>query len=130
MIKVVCAIVINTDKKVLLAQRSSSMDHKGMWEFPGGKVKDGESYHNAIEREIMEELNINIKAIETLSSVHWSYGKKNIELIPICCRLEGGEIELKEHAQVSWFTFSELGDKEDLLEADKEILKELVPILG
>ena len=60
MIEVACAIIIEKEK-VLVTQRSESMPHALKWEFPGGKVKEGETPESCIGREIKEELGLEIR---------------------------------------------------------------------
>ena len=62
-IKVVAAIIDNENNEILCALRSPDMSQPNMWEFPGGKVEEGESLQAAIEREIKEELDCDIEAL-------------------------------------------------------------------
>jgi len=119
---VTCAIIEN-DGKVLCAQRSESMHLPLKWEFPGGKVEDGEDPEDCLKREIIEELGIEISIIERLpSTIHRYPGRISFELIPFLCRLVGGELYIREHRQVKWLEKSELSEI-DWAEAD-------IPILG
>ena len=120
----VCGIIINGNKRIILAKRSAQMSHAGKWEFPGGKVKENESYRQALEREILEELGLKIKPLQELEAIKWDYGDRSIELIPIVCQPLSEEIYLKEHETFGWFSFTEMMQKE-LLEADVEILPHL-----
>ena len=79
-IKVVCAIILNSEGKILMTKRSNKMKHPLMWEFPGGKVKEGENSFAALKREIMEELNVLISTKHLLKIVEWDYQEKRIEL--------------------------------------------------
>ena len=69
------------------------------WEFPGGKIENGEEEEDCIKREIMEELNITIDLITRLSPSHFDYPTFSIELIPFVANYLGGEIKLAEHKQ-------------------------------
>ena len=108
MINVTCAI-IEKDGKVLCAQRSELMNLPLKWEFPGGKVEVGETNENCIVREIEEELGLNISILDSLPPSIFQYSNsKEICLLPFICRIEAGEINLKEHKQVTWLSLSEL----------------------
>ena len=63
-VKVVAPIIENENNEILCALRSPNMILPNQWEFPGGKVEKGESLHEAIEREIKEELSCTVKAVE------------------------------------------------------------------
>ncbi len=85
MIRVTCAIIRNEDNEVLAVQRGEKTDHPFKWEFPGGKVKEGESEEECIIREIREELSIDIVICSRMEDVDYDYGKKHILLIPFIC---------------------------------------------
>jgi 8-oxo-dGTP diphosphatase len=121
MIQVVCAVILKGEK-VLIAQRSDKMKHPLKWEFPGGKLEDGESEEQAIVREIKEELNIEIIPAEKISSHIHDYGSFKINLIAYLCDYVAGEIKLLEHQDYRFVEFGELLDF-DLAEAD-------IPVIG
>ncbi|MFB6319353.1 (deoxy)nucleoside triphosphate pyrophosphohydrolase [Saccharicrinis sp. FJH54] len=114
MLKVTCAIIIK-DQKILICKRSSKMHNGSKWEFPGGKVKDGEDLETCIVREIREELNIRVTPKQQLPS--FTSGS-TIELVPFICPGYDGQIALREHAA---FTFCALVDLNnyDLTAPDK-----------
>jgi 8-oxo-dGTP diphosphatase len=106
-IPVTCAIIFYQGK-VLAAQRSESMDLAGKWEFPGGKIENGENPEECLVREIAEELAVKIKIIQSLSPCEHSYSTgKIIRLIPFVALLETFDFHLLEHAELAW-----LGEKE------------------
>lgn len=101
-VEVSCAI-IESDGKVLVAQRAASMAHPFQWEFPGGKWEAGESAENALVREIAEELGLRIAVVEALPpSMHTYEPTKTIRLWPFRCSLLGGQLRLLEHARADW----------------------------
>ena len=105
-IPVVCAIIEQNDK-FLVAQRSQGQSNAGLWEFPGGKVHNGEDPKNALHREIDEELCIGIEIRESLESVKYDYSWISIELIPFICKLTSGVPVPVEHNQVRFIDAKE-----------------------
>jgi 8-oxo-dGTP diphosphatase len=117
MIRVSCAIIVNPSGQVLVTQRSASMHLPLKWEFPGGKIEDGETAEECLIREIKEELNIDIEITGSLSPNEHQYADKLIKLIPFICRQSDGEIVLKEHVDYKWVEVNDLLDM-DWAEAD------------
>ena len=107
-IPVTCA-VIWLEEKILCAKRSATMSQPGLWEFPGGKVEQGELPEDCLFREILEELNISIRIVIAMSPSEFSYSpEKTIRLLPFLCTWESGLIQLFEHEEVRWLTKQEL----------------------
>ena len=112
MIKVVAAL-IEKEGKYLIARRSTGDENVlGKWEFPGGKVQEGETEEHAIEREIKEEFEMDIKAIRFLTNNICEYPKKTIDLRLYECKYIRGKIHLHDHSEYKWV------DKKDLLNYD------------
>ena len=108
MITVVAALV-KKDNKYLIAKRSTGSDIVlGKWEFPGGKVKDNESEEYAIEREIKEEFEMNIKAIKFLTNNICEYSKKTIDLRLYECKYISGEFHLHDHSEYKFVDRNEI----------------------
>jgi 8-oxo-dGTP diphosphatase len=123
MIEVTCSI-IEHNNKILVTQRSEIMALPLKWEFPGGKIEKDETAEDCLIREILEELNINIKITKQLNSNTHQYSEtKIIKLIPFVCELVCGEIKLTEHANFLWLSKNELINL-DWAEADVPILNE------
>lgn len=123
MINVSCGIIIR-DNKILLAQRSELMVHPLKWEFPGGKQQNKETLENSLQRELKEELNIEIDILQPLKSVEYQYPDINIKLHPFICSYISGEINLLEHKQIAWVRPSKLLSY-DLAGADIIVAKNL-----
>lgn len=123
LIRVCCALILDKDR-VLVTQRSRQMPHPMKWEFPGGKVKEGEKPEACIRREIREELSIEVSVEEQLPSVRFRYESGALELIPFICSHLEGIIELAEHHRYRWVPLDELEDL-DWLEADVEVVQGL-----
>lgn len=121
LVKVTCAI-IEDGGRVLLAQRSDDMDLSGKWEFPGGKIREGEEPSACLIREVKEELGIDIIVREPLPPHRYSYTHISIELLPFVCSLASGSIILHEHKDAQWAK-PENAFEFDLAEADIPVLK-------
>lgn len=120
-VEVACAIIME-GQQVLVTQRSEEMPHPLKWEFPGGKLKIGETPEGCIIREIREELGVEIYVKQLLPAVKHTYLQHIVKLIPFVCRIERGEITLSEHRRYRWVHRSELGEL-DWLEADVEVVE-------
>lgn len=99
--KVTCAL-IEQYGRVLITQRSETMPQAMLWEFPGGKIEEGETEEACLVREIQEELNLSITPLQRLTPVLQTYGDKTIELIPYLCQYNSGAIRLAEHRSYHW----------------------------
>ena len=108
MIKVVAALIEKEDK-VLIAKRSTGDPNVlGKWEFPGGKVEPEENEQEAIEREIREEFELDIKAKEFLTNNVCEYPGKIVDLRLYSCDYLNGEFKLHDHSEIAWVTKDEL----------------------
>lgn len=103
MIEVVAGVIYKNNK-FLIAKRNLKKAQGGLWEFPGGKVEKGESYENALAREIKEEFNANIEVNEYIGENIHHYPEKDIKLIFYKARLLSEKIELLEHEDYKWIT--------------------------
>ena len=126
MINVTCAIIY-FDNKILVTQRSEKMKLPLKWEFPGGKLEDGESEIDCIKREIKEEINIEIEILEKISNSVYDYGTFKINLIPFISNYVSGEIILSEHKDYKLLEKNELLSL-DWAEADLPIVEELLKL--
>lgn len=123
-IPVTCALIFHLGK-VLAVQRSSSMPLPGKWEFPGGKVEEGENPEKGLIREIQEEISIQIRIFKPLKTSDYSYSPgKTIRLIPFLATWESGKIRLLEHEQLKWLERDQLFSV-DWAAADVPIVQEL-----
>ncbi len=121
---IVTAAVILEKDRVLLAQRKSDGPHGLKWEFPGGKLEEGESPEECVVREIKEELRMDIEALDVFKAVTHRYGDKNILLLAYLCRRTGGDPVPLGCRDVSWVPVEKIMDF-DLLDADLPIAKKL-----
>ncbi len=113
-LKVVCGILIWNDK-VLIGKRKLTNEHQpGKWEFPGGKMEEGETIDETIIREFKEELDIDIYPFHELRTLE----EKNIEFTPMMVRLLGGKAKLLEHDEIKFVKKNEFF-KTDLTKLSK-----------
>ena len=120
----VVAAVIKKNNKYLIAQRNRDKHFALYWEFPGGKVNNGESFDNALKREILEELSINIKIINIIASEKFKDEKINVEVHYFLCEKFDQSIKLSEHENMKWVFKKDLL-KFKLAPGDAKIIKYL-----
>ena len=125
-IRVVAAII--TDGKRILATQRGYGAFKGMWEFPGGKIEPGEEPRQALRREIMEELQLEIDIQRFVSKVHYEYPDFILNMDCYLCNIVGGKISLIEHQAAVWLTPEQLTTVE-WLPADVELVEQLRQIM-
>ena len=111
LIQVVCALLENTDGRLLIARRPPGKHLAGLWEFPGGKIEPGESAEEALKRELAEEMGCVVEAGAGLTPVTHAYEKISVRLHPFLARLVEGSPEpvAREHDALAWVTRDEIG---------------------
>ena len=120
---VAVAAVIMRDGRVLACQRSRNDRFPLKWEFPGGKVKQGETPEDALARELQEELGASATIGAEIHRVRHKYSEltKNIEIIFFAAMLDQKPIENRIFERIDWIAPAEL-PKLDFLEADRELI--------
>jgi 8-oxo-dGTP diphosphatase len=108
---VVGAVIVNNER-VLAAKRGPGGSLPHMWEFPGGKIGDGESPQEALVREIGEELLVDVRVGEEIVSTTHDYEFGVVTLTTYYCELRSGTPRLTEHAALRWLTPDELSSVE------------------
>ncbi len=121
-INVTCAI-IERDGLVLAAQRSEVMSLPLKWEFPGGKIRQGESPKECLLREIDEEMGVKVSITYPPKPSTYKYPSVMVTLYPFVCHLKKGEPEPLEHAALQWLPMGQLHTL-DWAEADIPVLDE------
>ena len=125
MITVVAAL-IKKDGKVLIAKRLTGDENVfGKWEFPGGKVELNETEERAIEREIKEEFEMDIKAIKFITNNICEYPNKIVDLRLYECKYLSGNFKLHDHSEYIWVDIEKILDY-DLAKADIPLAKYLM----
>lgn len=107
-IKVVAAVLVNDNNKILCTKRRTYGEMANKWEFPGGKIEEKESHQMALFREIEEELAIEISIGEYITTVNCQYKDLHIEMHAYFGKITKGEIVLLEHQELRWLKRSEL----------------------
>ena len=121
-LKVVAAIILR-DSKILGVQRSKGQFKDG-WEFPGGKVEEGEGVEDALRREIMEELAVQVKIQRHFGHVEYDYENFHLSMDCFICTIVGGSLTLTEHKNARWLGYNEL-DGVNWLPADLDVIEKL-----
>ena len=118
-IKVVAAII--AEKGRIFATQRGYGEFKDGWEFPGGKIEEGETPQQALVREIQEELDTEVEVGDLLGTVEYDYPTFHLSMQCFLCRIKSGRLNLKEHEAARWLAEDEL-DSVDWLPADIEVL--------
>jgi len=107
-VHVVGAIIENDKQEILCALRGPEMTLPNYWEFPGGKIEQGESKEEALKREIQEELGCVIEVFDHVEDTTYEYEKVIVRLETFMAKISSGTPELTEHAEIKWISREEL----------------------
>ena len=122
----VVAAVIREGDRIFATQRGYG-DYKDGWECPGGKIEPGEAREAALIRELREELDIEVKVGDYITTVEHDYPKFHLTMDCFFATIADGNLTLKEHEAAKWLSRDEL-DSVDWLPADKIVI-ELLKVL-
>ena len=122
----VVAAVIKKNDLFLIANRSFKASSKGIWEFPGGKVEESETFTSALIREIKEELSLNIKVGNMIATVDLNKTDKNIYVHYYYAIIVSGQISLNVHSEFKWVSHPQLKNF-TYIDGDRHILHYLWP---
>ena len=123
MIKVVCGIIFNAGK-IFISRRKLGKSLGGYWEFPGGKVEEGEVYEEKLIRELEEELGMKVEVGDHFITNEHKYQNFRIELIAYQCKFLSATFKMADHDAYEWVVPSKLLDWK-LAPADIPIAKKL-----
>ena len=101
-VHVAAAVVVNAENEILIAKRAVDAHQGGLWEFPGGKVEEGESVEQALARELLEETGIKVEQVRPLIRVHHDYADKSVLLDVWRVERFSGEAHGREGQPVKW----------------------------
>ena len=121
-IRVVAAVIRKGDK--IFATQRGYGELKGGWEFPGGKIEDGETPEQALVREIKEELDTDINVRELIDTIEYDYPNFHLSMDCFWCEIVQGGLELKEHEAAKWLAKDELYGV-DWLPADVGLIEKI-----
>jgi len=106
---IVAGIVWSGDgERILIARRHLEDEHGGLWEFPGGRVEEGERLEEALTRELKEELGITVEVLAPLVRIKHTYPESRIALHAFHCRHISGNPSAIDCADWAWVSISEL----------------------
>ena len=126
-VRVVAAVIKAINEKgepIIFATQRGYGDFKGGWEFPGGKIEEGETPREALVREIREELETEIAVGELIDTVEYDYPTFHLSMDCYWAEIVSGNLVLKEHEAAKWLTRDEL-DTVEWLPADIGLIEKL-----
>lgn len=126
-IQVAAGLIFNDQGQVLLAQRAEPEFLKGLWEFPGGKIEDGEQPETTLHREIWEELEIKIAIEFLIGEFSDTYKGRTVRILAYVCKALTTDFKVIDHLDVRWVTPEDLKNYQ-LVPADKPIFPALITL--
>lgn len=123
-IRVVAAVIksINQNNEpVIFATQRGYGDFKDGWEFPGGKIEEGETPQESLKREIREELDTDIKVNGLIDIIEYDYPEFHLSMSCYWCEVISGNLILKEHEAARWLTVQQLNEVQ-WLPADQKLI--------
>lgn len=126
-IRVVAAVIKAANENgepIIFATQRGYGDFKGGWEFPGGKIEEGETPQQALKREIMEELDTEISVGELIDTVEYDYPNFHLSMDCFWCEIVKGGLVLKEHEAAKWLDKDSIYSV-DWLPADTSLIEKI-----
>lgn len=126
-IKVVAAVIKAVNKNgedIIFATQRGYGEFKDGWEFPGGKIEEGETPQEALRREIMEELDTEIKVGDLIDTIEYDYPTFHLSMDCFWAEVTAGHLELKEAEAAKWLTKDQL-DSVAWLPADVTLIEKI-----
>ncbi|WP_411842379.1 (deoxy)nucleoside triphosphate pyrophosphohydrolase [Salinicoccus sp. HZC-1] len=107
-IRVVGAVIVNENDEILCAQRPEGKSLELMWEFPGGKIEEGELPADALRRELEEEMGCQIEVGDKITTTVHEYDFGIVELTTYYSKVISGDIQLFEHVDMKWLARNDI----------------------
>ena len=126
-VKVVAAVITacnDNGEKIIFATQRGYGEFKDGWEFPGGKVEPEETPQEALKREIMEELETEIKVGDLIETIEYDYPTFHLSMDCFWAEIVKGDLVLREHEAAKWLTKGQLGSV-DWLPADLGLVEKV-----
>lgn len=101
-VDVACAVIVRNGM-IMAANRGDSVSNAGVWEFPGGKPANGETFEACVVRRVMEEMNLNIRVLDAMPSYDVVSGGREFTMHPFFAEIVGGRPILMGHSRAEWF---------------------------
>ena len=130
-IRVVAAIIKAVNEKgenIIFATQRGYGEFKGGWEFPGGKIEEGETSIEALKREIKEELDTEIVVGDLIDTIEYDYPNFHLSMDCFLAEIVAGNLVLKEHEASKWLTKEKL-DSVDWLPADITLIDKIREVM-
>ncbi|HXH65574.1 MAG TPA: (deoxy)nucleoside triphosphate pyrophosphohydrolase [Candidatus Limnocylindrales bacterium] len=126
MLHVVAAVIERSDRRILIGQRRRSDTSALKWEFPGGKVRTGETFEQALARELREELGVTLSKSVEIASVrhHYAATREELEIHFFAAKFTEREVSPRAFEQIAWALPRELSSY-DFLAANRELIANL-----
>jgi len=122
-VRVVAAVIRDGDK--VFATARGYGEYKGWWEFPGGKIEEGETPQQALVREIKEELTAEIEVGDLIKTIEYDYPTFHLSMDCFWAEIKTGQLELKEAEEARWLGKEEFV-KMKWLPADSDLIESLI----
>jgi 8-oxo-dGTP diphosphatase len=126
MIQVVAAVIERSDRRILIGQRRRTDTSPLKWEFPGGKVRAGESFEQALARELHEELGVTLAKAVAIASVRHAYAHSTgeLEIHFFAAQISESDVAPVTFEQIAWVLPKELA-QHDFLAANRQLIAQL-----